>query len=94
MPSLGFSIQANRLQLIKMKLCSADSRSSITEELCHVSENQKPILHRSICTGETTAGFKDPGTGKYTEMMLIRNEKDLKQFMKEYGITERPETEY
>ena len=65
-----------------------------TAAVCPIPENQKPILHKSICTGETTAGFKDPGTGKYTEMMLIRNEKDLKQFMKEYGITERPETEY
>ena len=59
-----------------------------------ISEDQKPILHKSICTGETTAGFKDLKTGKYIDMMLIRDEKDLKKFMKEYGIEERPETEY
>ncbi len=55
---------------------------------------QKPVLHKSICTGETTAGFKDLATGKYTDEMLIRSERDLKQFMDKYGITERPETEY
>lgn len=65
-----------------------------TAGVCSVPENQKPVLHKSICTGETTAGFKDIRTGKYTEMMLIRDDKDLKQFMREYGITERPETEY
>ncbi|MBR2561466.1 MAG: aspartate dehydrogenase [Eubacterium sp.] len=52
------------------------------------------MLRKSICTGETTAGFRDLATGKYTEVMLIRDEKDLQQFMKEYGLTERPETEY
>lgn len=57
-------------------------------------EGYKPILHKSICSGETTAGFKNPETGKYIEVMLIRGEKDLKQFMKMYEITERPETEY
>ena len=55
---------------------------------------QKPILHKSICTGETTAGFKDLATGKYTDLCLIRSEDDLAAFMAEYGITERPETEY
>ena len=54
----------------------------------------KPILRKSICSGETTAGFKNLKTGKYTEVMLIREEKDLKQFMHEYGIKEKPETEY
>ena len=55
---------------------------------------EKPILHKSICTGETTAGFKDIATGKYTDLCLIRTEDDLSVFMAEYGITERPETEY
>ena len=52
------------------------------------------MLHKSICTGETTAGFKDLATGKYTEMMLIRTPEDLKAFMDAYGIREIPPTEY
>ena len=38
---------------------------------------EKPILKKSICTGETTAGLKDLKTGKYTDLALIRNEEDL-----------------
>ena len=55
---------------------------------------RKPVLHKSICTGETTAGFKDLATGKYTELMLIRTPEDLKAFMDAYGIAETPPTEY
>ena len=58
------------------------------------ASSQKPMLHKSICTGETTAGFKDIKTGKFTDVMLIRSDADLKAFMEEYGISEVPETEY
>lgn len=51
-------------------------------------ENQKPVLRCSICTGEQVAGFKDIRTGKFQEMMLIRNEKELDEFMKRYALTE------
>ena len=49
---------------------------------------QKPILRCSICTGEQVAGFKDIHTGKFTDIMLIRNEKDLQDFKDTYGVTE------
>lgn len=49
-------------------------------------ENQKPIIHASICTGEQVAGFKDLRTGKFTEIMLIRDQKDLEEFLTEYGL--------
>ena len=49
---------------------------------------QKPVLRCSICTGEQVAGFKDIRTGKFTDIMLIRNEKDLQDFKNMYGITE------
>ena len=39
---------------------------------------KQPVLHRSICTGETTAGFKDLSTGRYHEVMLIRTRAILK----------------
>ena len=50
--------------------------------------NQKPILRCSICTGEQVAGFKDLHTGKFTDIMLIKDEKDLAAFKKQYGVTE------
>ena len=49
---------------------------------------QKPILRCSICTGEQVAGFKDLQTGKFTDIMLIRNEKDLQSFKEQYGVTD------
>lgn len=49
-------------------------------------ENLKPIIRASICTGEQVAGFKDINTGKFTEVMLIRDHKDLYEFKEMYGI--------
>ena len=57
-------------------------------------ENLIPILVSSICTGETVAGFKDKRTKKFNEVMLIKNDNDLKAFMKKYGLEEIPKKEY
>ncbi len=51
-------------------------------------EHLMPVLHCSICTGETAAGFKDLRTGKFEEVMLIRSEKDLQEFKDRYGLDE------
>lgn len=51
-------------------------------------ETFKPVLRCSICTGEQVAGFKNLNTGKFEDVMLIQNEKDLKTFMKRYALTE------
>ena len=63
-------------------------------QLDYDRENQKPVLHKSICTGETTAGFKELRSGMYHDVMLIRSDADLAEFMEMYGIREVPETEY
>lgn len=52
------------------------------------SKTQKPVLRCSICTGEQVAGFKNLNTGKFEEVMLIKNEKDLTNFMNRCGISE------
>lgn len=49
-------------------------------------ENLRPILKCSICTGEQVAGFKNIHTGKFEDVMLIKDSKDLKTFMEMYGI--------
>lgn len=51
-------------------------------------EHLKPVLRGSICTGELTAGFKDIRTGKVTDVQLVRNQKELDDFMRAYDITE------
>lgn len=49
-------------------------------------ETQIPMMRISICTGEKVAGFKDRATGKFTDVMLIRNEADFDEFCREYDI--------
>ena len=45
------------------------------------------MIKCSICTGEQVAGFKDPNTGIFTDIMLLRGEGDLRAFKEHYGIT-------
>ena len=39
-----------------------------------------PVIRASICTGEQVAGFKDVRTGRFEEVMLIKNHKDMEAF--------------
>lgn len=50
-------------------------------------ENQKPVIRASICTGEKVAGFKDIHTGKFTEVMVIRDSRDMAEFTAKYDIS-------
>lgn len=47
-----------------------------------------PVIRSSICTGERVAGFKDPVSGKFDEMMLIRDGRDLSEFLQRYQVEE------
>lgn len=49
-------------------------------------ENLRPVIRSSICTGEQTAGFRNIHTGKFTDVMLIRTDRDLEEFQNTYGI--------
>jgi len=49
-------------------------------------ENKKAVLRCSICTGEQVAGFKDIHTGQFQEVMLIKDSKDLDDFMEMYDV--------
>lgn len=48
----------------------------------------KAVIRCSICTGEQVAGFRNIHTGKLEEIMLIKDEKDLKCFKEMYGVEE------
>ena len=54
----------------------------------------KPAIRSSICTGEKTAGFRDPATGAFEDVCLIRSEEDLAEFRKRYGVEGEIETFY
>lgn len=45
-----------------------------------------PVIRSSICTGEQTAGFKDPVSGRFEEMMLLRDDGDFQEFLCRYQV--------
>lgn len=47
-----------------------------------------PVIRASICTGEQVAGFKDPVSGKFEELMLLRDSRDLQEFLRRYQVEE------
>ena len=63
-------------------------RKAIPTKVEYDKESQRPVLRCSICTGEQVAGFKNIHTGKFEEVMLIRNEKELDVFKAIYDLDE------
>ncbi len=55
---------------------------------------KKPVIRMSICTGEKTAGFERLSDHRFEEVMLVRDDDDLKEFKEMYGIEEDPEIIY
>lgn len=47
-----------------------------------------PVIRSSICTGEKVAGFKNAKTGKFEDIMVIRRQKDLQDFIRTYDVKE------
>jgi len=47
-----------------------------------------PVIRSSICTGEQVAGFKDAASGRFEELMLLRSDADLQDFLRLYDIAE------
>ena len=57
-----------------------------TEKKTFDAARYKPVLRCSICNGEQVAGFKNLETGKFEEVALIRGERELAEFMEQYGL--------
>lgn len=49
-------------------------------------EVEEPVIRASICTGEQILGFRNLSTGSFQEVCLLRDQTDLDQFRKDYGI--------
>lgn len=50
------------------------------------TERKEPIIKASICNGEQVAGFRDIESGEFHEVMYIRNNQELENFKRQYGI--------
>ncbi|MBO4604050.1 MAG: aspartate dehydrogenase [Clostridiales bacterium] len=46
---------------------------------------QQPAIRRSICTGETTVGFIDLASGRFTDYKLVKNSSDIDEFKRLTG---------
>ena len=53
-----------------------------------------PVIRASICTGEKVAGFRYLEGGRFEEVMLKKDQKDLQDFIRTYNIKEKIETIY
>ena len=58
-----------------------------TEKKTYDREKLRPVLKCSICNGEQVAGFREIQTGRFQEVMFIRNEKDLEEFLRTYDLS-------
>jgi len=56
------------------------------KKLHYNKESKRPVIQASICTGERVAGFKNLHTKKFEEIMLIKSDKDINEFMEIYDI--------
>ena len=60
----------------------------LEEPICFRRRLRKNLtIKSSICTGEKVAGFKDLKSGKFSEVMLIRDNKDLDVFLEKYDVS-------
>ena len=64
------------------------------EKKTYDKTHMKPVIKASICNGEQVAGFRDIHTGAFEEVMLIRGDDDLAEFMRMYGIEGKIEKIY
>ena len=59
---------------------------SRSKKISYDPEAQEPVIHKSICTGETTVGFVDLATGKYHDLRKVTGEEEIEKFCSETGI--------
>ena len=62
-------------------------KTTKTVKTAYDKNTRKPVIRASICNGEQVAGFKDLRTGKFSEIMLIRDSRDLDEFLEKYDIS-------
>jgi len=47
-----------------------------------------PVIRASICTGEKVAGFRHIASGAFSEVMCLKTDADLQEFLRMYEIDE------
>lgn len=85
-------IRSKRTQMSKFRMPKINSihyhERYLSKDIPFDPDKQIAVIKCSICTGEQVAGFKSKEGGHFTEVMLIREDKDLARFKEKYKITE------
>ena len=68
-------------------------KAKVNNEISFDPDKQYAVIRSSICTGEKVAGFKNYSDGHFTEVMLIKSQKDEEIFKETYHL-ETVKTEY
>lgn len=63
-----------------------ESCTNLIRKILCEQGTMKAVIRSSICTGEQVAGFKNLQTGKFEDIMLIKNEQDIQTFKEKYGV--------
>lgn len=50
-------------------------------------EYKRPAIKTSICTGEMVAGFLDKSSGKFEDVRMVQDEREIEVFCKSCGIS-------
>ncbi len=69
-----------------MGLFRKKSKDGEAQKITFDPKTEYAVLRCSICNGEQVAGFKNRESGHFTEVCLIRNEKELEAFKQTYGV--------
>ena len=56
-----------------------------TERIEYDPQTQEPVIQKSICTGEMTAGLVDRKTGRFTALMRLDGPKEQAAFCRAVG---------
>ncbi len=80
--------KADVMFALRLQLRSRGMFRKKPEKKPYDKRNKKAVLRCSICTGEQVAGFKNLNTGHFEEIMLIKDSRDLDDFMEMYDVAE------
>ncbi|MBQ9008992.1 MAG: aspartate dehydrogenase [Clostridia bacterium] len=61
-------------------------RKSKPAAISYDPKRQEPVIRKSICTGEMTAGLVDLDTGTFHDLMRLDGEEAVRQFCSSLGV--------
>lgn len=61
-------------------------KKEAAEQVLFDREKEEAVVHKSICTGETTVGFVDRSSGKYRDVKKVSTSTEIEAFCRAVGV--------